>query len=68
MEEMTKLIDAVTLQDLYRVATRVLRPKKSTLLSDRSKNGKPSIVVQGQLDGLPDITTALRRRGLTGDE
>lgn len=67
MEEMTRLIDAVTLADLYRVAGRVLRPKSSSLLSDRQKNGKPTIVVQGQLEGLPDVVGALRRRGLAGD-
>ncbi|KAM0788318.1 hypothetical protein ACM66B_001461 [Microbotryomycetes sp. NB124-2] len=67
MEEMAQQIDAVTLQDLYRVATRVLRPYKSPLLSDRAKSGKPSIVVQGQLEGLPDVMKALRQRGLTGE-
>jgi mitochondrial-processing peptidase subunit alpha len=67
MEEMTRLIDAVTLSDLYRVANRVLRPKSSGLLSDRKKSGKPTVVVQGQLEGLPDVVEALRRRGLAGD-
>ncbi|KAK4058347.1 Mitochondrial-processing peptidase subunit alpha [Microbotryomycetes sp. JL221] len=67
MDEMAQFIDAVSLQDLYRVATRVLRPHKSPLLSDRKKSGKPTIVAQGQLEGLPDIATALQRRGLTGE-
>lgn len=67
MEEMTRLIDAVTLSDLYRVANRVLRPKTSSLLSDRKKSGKPTVVAQGQLEGLPDVVEALRRRGLAGD-
>jgi processing peptidase subunit alpha len=64
---MTRLIDAVELADIYRVANRVLRPTSSPLLSDRSKSGKPTIVVQGQLEGLPDVMSVLRRRGLAGD-
>ena len=68
MTTMASLIDRVTLQDLYRVANRVLRPSTSSLLSDRKKSGKPTIVVQGQLEGLPDVKEALRRRGLAGDD
>lgn len=67
MEEMVRLIDAVSLKDLYRVANRVLRPWKSELLSDRKKSGLPTIVVQGQLEGLPDVLDVLRRRGLAGE-
>lgn len=68
MEEMTRLIDAVTLSDLYRVAGRVLRPSSSSLLSDRSKSGKPTIVVQGKLQGLPDVMKTFARKGLAGTD
>lgn len=64
IEEMTRLIDEVTLSDLYRVANRVIRPKSSSLLSDHNRSGKPTIVAQGQLGSLPDVNTFLRRRGL----
>lgn len=67
MEEMVRLIDAVTLKDLYRVANRVLKPYKSELVSDRKKSGKPTIVVQGQLEGLPDVMQVLKQRGLAGE-
>lgn len=68
MEEMTILIDRVTLDDLFRVATRVLRPSKSSHLADRKKSGRPTIVVQGKLEGLPDVMATLRRKDLAGRE
>lgn len=68
MSTMAELIDRVTLADLYRVANRVLRPRTSALVGDRKKSGKPTIVVQGQLEGLPDVKEALKRRGLAGEE
>ncbi|GAA5867197.1 hypothetical protein JCM3774_002368 [Rhodotorula dairenensis] len=68
MPEMADLIDRVTLSDLFRVANRVLRPATSPILSDRNRNGLPTVVAQGKLRGLPDITDALRRRGLAGPE
>ncbi|TKA58338.1 hypothetical protein B0A53_00076 [Rhodotorula sp. CCFEE 5036] len=68
MPEMADLIDRVTLTDLFRVANRVLRPSTSPILSDRKRNGLPTVVAQGKLRGLPDITDALRRRGLAGAE
>ncbi|GAA5943686.1 hypothetical protein JCM3775_001334 [Rhodotorula graminis] len=66
MPEMSALIDRVTLSDLFRVANRVLRPSTSALVGDRKRNGEPTVVVQGQLRGLPDVRDALRRRGLAG--
>ena len=66
MPEMSALIDRVTLADLFRVANRVLRPSTSALVGDRKRNGEPTVVVQGQLRGLPDVRDALRRRGLAG--
>ncbi|GAA5960542.1 hypothetical protein JCM3765_003672 [Sporobolomyces pararoseus] len=66
MPEMSALIDKVTLQDLYRVANRVLRPHASPVLSDRRKCGKPTVVAQGKVDQLGDVEEALRRRGLAG--
>jgi len=66
MPEMSRLIDAVTLSDLFRVANRVLRPSTSPIVGDRQRNGEPTVVVMGQLRGLPDVRDALRRRGLAG--
>ncbi|GAA5906711.1 hypothetical protein JCM8208_006363 [Rhodotorula glutinis] len=66
MPEMSALIDRVTLADLFRVANRVLRPSTSALVGDRKRSGEPTVVVQGQLRGLPDVRDALRRRGLAG--
>ncbi|GAA5833512.1 hypothetical protein JCM5353_007947 [Sporobolomyces roseus] len=66
MPEMSSLIDKVTLNDLYRVANRVLRPHTSRILSDRNKSGKVTVVAQGKVDSLGDVEEALRRRGLAG--
>ena len=56
------------MQDLYRVASRVLRPWTSSLLSDRAKSGKPTIVVQGKVDKLPDVMATLKRWDLGGPQ
>lgn len=64
IEEMTRLIDEVSLDDIYRVANRVIRPKSSAIVADHKRSGKPTIVAQGQLAGLPDVGTFLRKRGL----
>lgn len=64
IEEMTRLIDEVTLDDIYRVANRVIRPKQSSIVADHQRSGRPTIVAQGQLSGLPDVATFLKRRGL----
>ncbi|SCV67717.1 BQ2448_5328 [Microbotryum intermedium] len=66
IEEMVALIDQVGLEDVYRVAGRVLRPQKSAIVGDRKRSGKPTIVVQGQLNGLPDVPGTLARKGLNG--
>ncbi|GAA6027782.1 hypothetical protein JCM8097_001715 [Rhodosporidiobolus ruineniae] len=66
MPEMAALIDSVTLSDLYRVASRVLRPSASPIVGDRERSGKPTVVAQGQVGRLPDVVEALRRRGLAG--
>ncbi|KAM0754672.1 LuxS/MPP-like metallohydrolase [Meredithblackwellia eburnea MCA 4105] len=65
-EETAKRVDAVTMQDIYRVASRVLRPWTSPIISDRSKTGKPTVIVQGQLDRLPDVMGTLKRWDLVG--
>ncbi|BGP30857.1 Mitochondrial-processing peptidase subunit alpha [Rhodotorula toruloides] len=66
MREMAELIDRVSLTDVFRVANRILRPFTSPILSDRRKSGRPTIVVQGQLEGLTDVAEALARHGLAG--
>lgn len=68
LDETALKVDAVTMQDLYRVASRVFRPWTSPILSDRSKSGKPSIVVQGKTDNLPDVMGTLRRWDLAGPQ
>ncbi|GAA5873585.1 hypothetical protein JCM1840_005967 [Sporobolomyces johnsonii] len=68
MPEMAALIDRVTLSDLFRVANRVLRPSTSPLLADRKKSGRPTIVAQGKLEGMPDVEAALKRRGFGAAE
>ncbi|GAA5949747.1 hypothetical protein JCM21900_003280 [Sporobolomyces salmonicolor] len=68
MPEMAALIDRVTLSDLFRVANRVLRPSTSPLLADRKKSGRPTIVAQGNLEGMPDVEAALKRRGFGAAE
>ncbi|BGP54524.1 hypothetical protein JCM8202_001606 [Rhodotorula sphaerocarpa] len=68
MAEMADLIDRVSLTDLFRVANRVLRPSTSPILSDRKRNGLPTVVAQGKLRGMPDVKDALKRRGLAGAE
>lgn len=64
IEEMSRLIDAVSLDDIYRVANRVIRPKQSALVGDHKRSGKPTIVAQGKLANMPDVMTFFRRRGL----
>ncbi|KAL8286493.1 hypothetical protein RQP46_004510 [Phenoliferia psychrophenolica] len=68
LEETALKVDAVTMQDLYRVATRVLRPWQSPLLSDRAKSGMPTVVVQGKTDKLPDVMGTLKRWDLAGKQ
>ncbi|GAA96566.1 uncharacterized protein L969DRAFT_94973 [Mixia osmundae IAM 14324] len=61
VEVMCERIDAVTLDDLHRVATRVLRPDASA-----GRSGQPTIVFQGNTRGLPDVKSVLRKYGLAG--
>ncbi|SJX62793.1 probable mitochondrial processing peptidase alpha chain precursor [Sporisorium reilianum f. sp. reilianum] len=66
VEEMCYKIDQVDLKTLNRVATRVLRPQKMSVSSNRSPrgSGQATVVAQGQLEGLGDVRDLLARRGL----
>ncbi|KAJ9122120.1 hypothetical protein QFC24_004347 [Naganishia onofrii] len=67
VEEMCEKIDQVTLADIHRTATRVLRPSESSTaqpLNYGLGSGEPTIVVQGKLDGLHDIADVLKEWGL----
>jgi processing peptidase subunit alpha len=65
VEEMCEKIDRVTLADIHRTATRVLRPKEGDApLNYGLGSGQPTIVAQGQLDGLHDIAEVLQSWGL----
>lgn len=67
LETMCAAIDRVTIQDVHRVATRVLRPSESSLLEDRhTRSGRPTIVAMGKLDRLGDVRKVLARRDLAG--
>ncbi|CDS01197.1 hypothetical protein [Sporisorium scitamineum] len=66
VEEMCQKIDQVDLKTLNRVATRVLRPQKMSVSSNKSPrgSGQATVVAQGQLEGLGDVRDLLARRGL----
>ncbi|KAJ9112380.1 hypothetical protein QFC19_000801 [Naganishia cerealis] len=67
VEEMCEKIDQVTLEDIHRTATRVLRPSedsKAAPVNYGLGSGQPTIVVQGKLDGLHDIADVLKQWGL----
>ena len=69
VREMLEQIERVTLDDLHRVATRVLRPHESPSKHDRdTRSGQPTVVAQGKLDGLPDVRAALAKMGLAGKD
>ncbi|CAG8469440.1 16381_t:CDS:2 [Acaulospora colombiana] len=56
-EEMCKKIDDVSLDDLVRVARKVIKEKVSG-------TGEISVVAQGDLNGLPDVIKVCERYGL----
>ncbi|GHJ84356.1 hypothetical protein NliqN6_0758 [Naganishia liquefaciens] len=65
VEEMCEKIDRVTLADIHRTATRVLRPSEGDVpLNYGLGSGQPTIVAQGKLDGLHDIAEVLQSWGL----
>lgn len=52
-------------QDLHRTATRVLRPSsRTTPLNYGLGSGEPTIVAQGQVEGLGDVAATLKAWGL----
>lgn len=58
-------IDALTVEDLHRTATRVLRPSsRTTPLNYGLGSGEPTIVAQGQVEGLGDVKATLKAWGL----
>ncbi|KAH8089319.1 putative Mtochondrial processing peptidase [Filobasidium floriforme] len=68
VHEMCAKIDAVTLEDIHRTATRVLRPaeRPTQALNYGLGSGEPTVVVQGPLDNLGnlDLMSTLRQWGL----
>ncbi|KAK4687959.1 hypothetical protein P7C73_g2156, partial [Tremellales sp. Uapishka_1] len=65
VEEMCAKIDALTIKDLHRTATRILRPSSATVpLNYGLGSGKPTIVAQGRMDLLGDVKTVLKDWGL----
>ncbi|BEI82118.1 hypothetical protein CcaverHIS002_0212780 [Cutaneotrichosporon cavernicola] len=65
VEEMCAKIDALTIDDLHRTATRVLRPSSRTVpLNYGLGSGEPTIVAQGQVEALGDVRGTLRAWGL----
>lgn len=65
VEEMCEKIDRVTLEDIHRTATRVLRPADGDApLNYGLGSGAPTIVAQGKLEGLHDVAEVLKSWGL----
>lgn len=66
VEEMCAKIDAVTLADIHRTASRVLRPAEnpSKPLNDGLGSGQPTIVCYGNLTGLHDLPDVINSWGL----
>ncbi|KAL7423203.1 Mitochondrial-processing peptidase subunit alpha [Cryptotrichosporon argae] len=61
VEEMCAKIDALTLTDLHRTATRVLRPSSTTTpLNYGLGSGLPTIVGLGQVERLGDVQQVVR--------
>lgn len=60
-----RLYAELTEQDLHRTATRVLRPSsRTTPLNYGLGSGEPTIVAQGQVEGLGDVRATLKAWGL----
>lgn len=68
-DEMLSKIDAVTLDDLVRVARRIFRPQSSPdalrPTAQEFRSGEPTILAAGKLEGIPDVRDVLRKYGLT---
>jgi processing peptidase subunit alpha len=58
-------IDALTVDDLHRTATRVLRPSSRTAVVNYGLgSGEATIVAQGQVEALGDVHATLKAWGL----
>ncbi|PWN51685.1 hypothetical protein IE53DRAFT_385963 [Violaceomyces palustris] len=65
VEEMCEKVDKVDLPTLHRVASRILRPQRTSVtLNHGLGNGTSTVVAQGKLEGLGDLRTFLASRGL----
>lgn len=66
VEEMCEKIDQVTLPDIHRTASRVLRPEENpaTPLNYGLGSGAPTIAAYGNLEGLGDLQSVLKSWGL----
>jgi processing peptidase subunit alpha len=65
VEEMCAKIDALTVDDLHRTATRVLRPSSRTAVVNYGLgSGEATIVAQGQVEALGDVHATLKAWGL----
>lgn len=65
VEEMCEKIDRVDMDNLGRVARRVMQPEQQrTMLNYNMGSGKSTVVAMGKLEGLPDIRALLANRGL----
>jgi mitochondrial-processing peptidase subunit alpha len=62
VEEMCEKIDEVDLEQLTRVARRVLRPENASV--NVLGSGQSSVVAMGNLNGMGDVRSMLRSRGL----
>jgi processing peptidase subunit alpha len=60
-EEMCKKIDKVTLEDLVRIANKVIRGQ---VHNEGNGTGEVTIVAQGELNGLKDMRIVCEQYGL----
>ncbi|CAG8640513.1 7413_t:CDS:2, partial [Racocetra fulgida] len=61
VEVMCKKIDDVTLEDLVRVARKIIR---GDVVNEGKGTGQVTVVAQGNLSGLPDVVKICERYGL----
>ena len=61
VEEMCKKIDDVSLEDLVRIARKVIRGQ---VHNEGNGTGEVTVVAQGDLNGLPDVSTICKGYGL----